>query len=183
MKYFSHILTLLFSLVFTLVLSGCSSVPFTTMMYFSNAQPQDFFQVDPQGIKVKVTINSEANFDPVASVNLAATIDEHAKTRQFTFPLTLVSVTKQGAKSGLFANTPAVDIFILKLSEQAIQNLALINQQRMLAQDKKGSLSAGVNFTKGVNVIDEHTRLSIALKLADDSFITLVDNWRIQGDE
>ena len=151
------------------------------MMHFSGAKPDDFFQVDPRGITVKVTINSDATFDPVDSVTLSATIEDEMGQRTFTFPLEQTGVDKLPAESGYFFSRPAMDIFILKLSGQAIKNLAMINHERKSGNKKSVGLSAGVSFSKDVNLVDENTVLSIALKLSEKGdFILLIDNWLVQ---
>ena len=151
------------------------------MMHFSGAKPDDFFLVDPLGITVKVTINSEATFDPVASVTLSAIVEDEMGQRTFTFPLEQTSVDKLPAESGYFFSRPAMDIFILKLSGPAIKKLAMINHERKTANKKSVGLSAGVSFSKDVNRVDENTVLSIALKLTEkDDFIVLIDNWLVQ---
>ena len=171
----------IFTLLFTMLTTACSSVPLSTMMYFSDAKPDDFFQVDPRGIIVKVTINSEATFDPVASVTLSATVEDEMGQRTYSFPLERVSIDKRPAENGYFFSRPAMDIFILKLSGQAIKNLAMINLERKSGNKKSVGLSAGVSFSKDVNLVDENTVLSIALKLSEkDDFIVLIDNWLVQ---
>lgn len=102
-------------LISTLLTTAYSSVPLATMLYFSDAKPEDFFQVDPRGIKFKVTINSAANFDAVISVKLSATVEDEMGQRKFTFPLEQLSIEKLPAKEGYFSSRPALDIFILKL--------------------------------------------------------------------
>ncbi|MCJ8318820.1 MAG: hypothetical protein MJK12_04250 [Colwellia sp.] len=177
MKYISHV----FILLSALLISACSSVPLSTIVHFYDAKPEDFFQVDPRGITVKVTINSAANFDPLVSVNLSATIESDSVQRVFIFPLERLSLDKLPAEDGYFSSRPPMDVFILKLSEQAIKNLELINFERKSAKKQRGGLSAGVNFSKGVNIVDENTVLSIGLKLDETSdFIMLIDNWHVQ---
>jgi len=152
------------------------------MMHFSAATPEDFFQVDPHGIKVKVTINSEANFDPAVSVTLSATVEDELGKRNFTFPLEQISQHKQPEQDGYFSSRPAMDIFILTLSNQAIKNLAAINIERTSGNKKRVGLSAGVDFSKEVNTVNESTVLSIGLKLTEkDDFIMLIDNWKVQS--
>ena len=164
-----------------LLITACSNVPVSTMLHFSDAKPEDFFQVDPNGIRVKVTINSESTFDPVVSVGLSATIQDENGERKFTFPLEQICMHKLAAETGYFSDKPAFDVFILKLSAQAIKSLAVINKERMSGNKKRVGLSAGVNFSKTSNVINEDTVLSIGLKLSEnDKFVMLIDNWRVQ---
>jgi len=169
-------------LVFMLLITACSSVPLSTIMHFSSSKPDDFFQVDPRGITVKVTINSEANFDAVMSVNLSALIKDEAGQRKFSFPLEQISKQQLPAKNGFFSSQPAVDVFTLKLSAQAIKSLQAIQVERKSANNKSIGLSAGVNFSQGMNVINEDTVLSIELKLTGkDDFIMLIDKWRVKS--
>ena len=172
---------LVFTIIITFLITACSSVPLSTMVHFSDAKPEDFFQVDPRGITVKVTINTEANFDPIVSVKLSAMIEDETGKINFIFPLERISMHKQPAENGYFSSRPAFDIYILRLSVRAIKNLELINLERQSGQKKKVALSAGVDFSKDINVIDEDTVLSIGLKLTEqDNFIMLIDNWKVQ---
>jgi hypothetical protein len=171
-------------LLCTLFLSACSSVPLATMMHFSDAKPDDFFTVDPKGILVKVSINSMVNFDPTHSINLSASIKDSAGEITIAFPLELVDKITQVAVEGFFNNSPAIDIYMLKLSPKAIANLKLLHRERTSGIKKRVGLTAGVNFSKctGNDLdIDENTVLSVALKLTQRSeFITLIDNWKVE---
>jgi len=174
-------------LLCALFLSACSSIPLSTMMHFSGAKPDDFFTVDPKEILVKVSINSMVNFDPTASITLSASIKDIAGKRTIAFPLELVDQTTQVAIEGLFNNSPAIDIYTLKLSPKAIANLKALRRERMSGINKQVALTAGVNFSKGTGKndvdIDENTALSVALKLTKNSeFITLIDNWKVESD-
>ena len=171
-------------LLCTLFLTACSSVPFTTMVHFSDAKPEDFFTVDPKGILVKVSINSEVNFDPTRSISLSASIEDSAGQIALSFPLEVVHKTTQVAVEGFFNDSPEIDVYILKLSPKAIANLKIFHRERMSGIKKKVSLNAGVNFSKELTNdlgIDENTVLSVALKLTKQSeFITLIDQWKIE---
>jgi hypothetical protein len=169
-------------LLLAVLLTACSSVPISTMMHFSDAKPNDFFNVDPKGITVKVSINSAVNFKPSRSVNLSATIEDENGLRSFKFPLLQLSSTKQAAESGFFSDKPAFDVYFLKLSAEAIKNLALIKAESQSGVQKKVGLSAGVNFSKDTGEIDEDTVLSIELKLTEqDAYITLIDKWAVSS--
>lgn len=166
----------------TLLLTACSSVPISTMMHFSDAKPNDFFTVEPQGIRLKVIINSAVNFDPSSAVNLSATIEDESGLRNFKFPLVLLSSSKKVAESGFFSDKPAFDIYFLKLSAEAIKNLAIIKTESESGVQKKVGLSAGVSFSKDSNEIDENTVLSIELKLTEkEAYITLIDKWAVSS--
>jgi len=173
-----------FILLCTLFLTSCSSIPFTTMVHFSNAKPEDFFTVDPRGILVKVSINSAVHFDATSAIKLSASIEENTGQRIIRFPLALVNKTTQAAVEGVFNDNPAINIYILKLAPKAIANLKLLHQESTSGIKKRVGLSAGINFSKGaedVIGIDENTMLSIALKLTEQGeFITLIDQWKVK---
>lgn len=171
-----------FYLVVTLLLSACSSVPLSTMMHFSDATPADFFQVDPSIIRIKVMVNSESSFDPLASIKLSATMEGELKQREYSFPLVLISRHKTPAIEGFFSNQPAFDVFILKLNAKAIKNLAIIDTERKRGIKQRVGLSAGIEFNKAINSLHENSVLSIGLKLNEqDDFIMLIDNWQLNS--
>lgn len=180
-------------LLCTLILMSCSSIPYATMLHFSDSKPVDFFNVDPKGILVKVSINSKVNFDPIDSVNLSASIEDKKGLRKLDFPLEVVSMITETAVDGFFSDSPAMDVYILKLAPKALANLEVIQQERVSGLKKRVGLTAGVSFSKGVKKgpnksnneveIDDNTVLSVALKLSkQDDFITLIDNWQIKSD-
>ena len=86
---------------------------------------------------------------------------------------------------GFFSDSPAIDIYILKLAPKALANLEILQQERATGIKKRVGLTAGVNFSKGPNndvEIDDNTVLSVALKLSEqDDFITLIDNWQVKS--
>jgi hypothetical protein len=155
------------------------------MMHFSDAKPEDFFTVDPKGILVKVSINSVVNFDPTRSITLSATIEDNTGKRTIAFPLEVVNKATQAALEGFFNDSPAIDVYILKLAPKAIANLKILDRERTKGIRKKVGLSAGVNLSKESDsannvIIDDNTVLSVALKLTQqDEFITLIDNWNV----
>jgi len=175
-------------LLCTLLLTACSSIPLATKIHFSDAKPEDFFTVDPKGILVKVSINSAVIFDPTHSINLSASIKDSAGERTIAFPLEVVDKKTQAAVNGFFNNRPAINVYLLRLAPRALANLEILGQERMSGINKRVGLTAGVNFSKGpgndINSdteIDENTVLSVALKLtAQDEFITLIDNWKVE---
>jgi len=173
----------------TLLLTACSSIPLSTIIHFSDAKPDDFFTVDPKGILVKVSINSQLNFDPALSINLSASIKDSSGEKSITFPLEVVNKVTQGAVVGFFNNSPAINIYTLRLSPKAIANLEVLHRERTSGLKKQVGLTAGVHFTKTTGIannnagIDENTVLSVSLRLTENNeFITLIDNWKV-GDE
>lgn len=171
-------------LLCTLFLTACSSIPLATMLHFSDAKPEDFFTVDPKGILVKVSISNVVNFDHTRSINLSASIENSTGQRIIAFPLELVNTTTQTAVEGLFKDSPAIDIYILKLAPRALANLQLFNQERTSGIKKRVGLNAGIIFSKEQGDefgIDEKIVLSVALKLTDKGeFITLIDQLEVE---
>jgi hypothetical protein len=171
-------------------INGMLKYSIGTIMHFSDAQPEDFFTVDPKGILVKVSINSVTDFDPTRSINLSASIKDSTGDRIIAFPLEVVSKTTQAVVHGIFNDSPALDIYILKLAPQAIENLKTLHKERTSGIKKRVGLTAGVNFSRkpgNTNTnekdfgIDENTVLSVALKLTQQSeFMTLIDNWKVE---
>ena len=174
----------------TLLLTACSSIPLATIIHFSDAKPDDFFTVDPKGILVKVSINTMVTFDPTLAINLSASIKDSTGERFIAFPLEIVNKSTQNAIEGFFNNSPAIDIYTLKLSSIAIANLEVLQRERTSGLKKRVGLTAGVHFSKKTGKadnnnlgIDENTVLSVSLKLTQNSeFITLIDNWKVGDD-
>lgn len=171
--------------IITIILSACSSVPYSTMLHFSNTKPDDFFNVNPAGIIVKVSVNNITYFDPTESISLSASIEDGSGKEIIVFPLEIVNKTTQPAREGLFSRQPAIDVYLLRLTSEAISNLAIFHQLKREGIPKKVGLSAGLNFSNGPENrmnIDESTAISVALQLtAQDEFITLIDGWKVKA--
>jgi len=173
--------------LFTFLLTSCSSIPLATMVHFSDKKPEDFFNVDPHGILVKVSINSAVNFEPTKSIRLSASIEDDNGQRNIRFPLEVIERKAQTAVNGLFNDSPALDIYILKLTPKALANLAILKKERTSGGKKRVGLTAGVNFSQDTSnrlKLSNDTVLSVALKLTEQNeFITLIDNWQVQREQ
>jgi len=155
------------------------------MMHFSDNKPEDFFNVDPNGILVKVSINSTVNFEPTKSIKLSASVEDEDGKRIIRFPLEVINKKNQAAVNEFFNNSPAMDIYILKLAPKALTNLERLKNERASGDKKRVGLTAGVDFSTDHNSdlkLSDDTVLSVALKLSEqDVFITLIDNWQVKN--
>lgn len=167
--------------VVVLVLSACSSIPLSTMMHFSNSKPADFFKIDANQLRIKASINSSVGIDLASAVNLSATLANDKGVRSFRLQLEKIKVETLAAKSGFFQDSPAYDVFWLKLSAQGIIDFKKMQQAGQSGPAKKGSFSAGIEFGKQHKILGQDVTLSIALKLAPgQEFITLIDQWKVE---
>jgi len=157
------------------------------MVHFSDKKPEDFFNVDPNGILVKVSINSTVNFEPTKSIRLSASIEDDNGQRNIRFPLEVIDKQAQTAENGFFNDSPALDVYILKLTPKALANLALLKKERTSGRKKRVGLTAGVDFSQDTTnnlKLSDDTVLSVALKLTENNeFITLIDKWQVQGEQ
>ena len=174
-------------LTLLLTLSGCASIPLTTMAQFAGFGPQDILQIKARELRVKATINASLGIELVA----ATTLSMGVKTDQGVVSLNLgLQALKQqtiAPKAGLFSNTPAFSVQYMKLSEQGLIDFEKFQQLVKSKSIKGGSFSAGLSHSNGdkgqnLNPNDETVYFSVAIKLAEnDGYVALIDQYEIEG--
>ena len=166
--------------LFNVLLTSCASVPISTMAHFSGFDESNFLQIDPAKLRVKAQINSSAKVDLVKATKLSAGLEDENGRREFVFPLEIISKNVLPGKSGVFTDTPAFDVYTLKLS--AAGNSAFKDYQHAASHGgpKRGSFTAGLNIDKAFDT-EEEIYFTVALKLPEeDDYLTLVDNWKVE---
>jgi hypothetical protein len=162
-----------------LALSGCASIPLTTMARFSGFDHQDFFVLDGEQLRVKTMINHSLSIDAAKNTHLSASLEGNKGLLVFSFELQKVRVEKIPAKTGLFTNEPEYDVYYLKLTEQGILEFKRFQQHAKTGGPQKVGLSAGLDgFGPLLKYAGEDLYLSIAIKLkAEDDFVLLIDKY------
>ena len=163
------------------VLSGCANIPLTTLFKFSTFDESDFVAIDGSQIKSKITISEPLTISEEKS-KLSVNIENNLGSRQFTFPLVLVSEKKIPEEKGFFTSKPAQIEQVFKISEQGL--VSLNDLQNSLSDDENNiGFSVNVDFNEEPELGDTVT-FSIQLQLDEkDGFFTLVDNFELNFDE
>lgn len=168
-------------LITSLCLAGCSSIPLSTMMKFSGYEKTDFFQINANELRIKATINSSSDIDLVVATKLSASITDEKSKVEFHFQLEKTKLETIPAVTGIFSDTPAFDIYYLKLTEQAVEDFNRMKEQATSGTKKQGSFSAGLDWRKPINFEDEEIVFSVSLQLSPhEDYFTLIDQYQIQ---
>ncbi len=171
-----HLIFVLLITAATSLLTGCLNVPFSTMASLSTLNGNDFREIQPQDIKVKVSLNEGT------SINLKKTrLQLHIRNSQHdvSTDLALVGVqtTHQPAIDDLLSSRPAMDIHLLQLTPDSIVQFSSL-QQAWNERDKN-ELTVTVKASIDDKALSsaETIYLSAAVKWkASDDFLLLIEN-------
>ena len=168
----------IFLVFIVLFLSGCSSIPISTMLKYRNFDEQRFLTLDPLQIRSKIRL-SEPFTLKMEQINLSLSLENEKGVRNFTFPLVLEKRDRIAAQEGFFSSEPAKTEYTFKLSERAVNNFR--ETQSLLSQEIRGkaSFSIGAGFNeepqKGQTVY-----ISIALQFEEkDGYFTLIEDTEV----
>jgi hypothetical protein len=164
-----------------LLLSGCSSIPLSTMLEMRSYGKEDFLATQPEHLRAQVLLSQpvRANLD---EVQLKLALETSKGSRLYQFPLQLLAEEQVPAASGLFSATPAKNSYTFKLSEQAIANF--VEMQQLLAEQTSGKF----NFTISSGLLDvpqgaSSVTLTARLKLSEQhDYLTLFENAKLTLD-
>ncbi|TCN79507.1 hypothetical protein [Shewanella fodinae] len=157
-------------MVLLLLLSGCSSVPLSTLTHFATFDEQDFAELDPNQIRARLVVD---DFVKLKDISLKAQINAANGVQQLEFPLTLISKEILPVRKSWIFTTQVRARYQYELSPQARQNFVKLQQ----------ALLKGHKYNCDVNVVfDEHTppqpfKYTVKLMLdPDNGYITMIDN-------
>lgn len=169
-----------FSLLsFILILSGCASVPFSTMLKLGAMDETDFASIHSIDIRAKIVVEVPVKVD-VDKTQISIEVENTQGTIQHKFPLALISTAQIPAEDGFFSDTPARTEYILKFSETAIESFERIQASLLTEQKGQMSLSVGASFDDLPDSV-EIIVFSIFLKLSEtEAYITLFDEAEIE---
>lgn len=107
-------------LLLTLAVTGCASVPISTMAKLGGFDESDFAALDPQEVRVRVQVPEDFAIDPQGTV-LALTFSTQGTMVARSFPLIFESEDIGTVSSGFFSRTIRVRRQTLKLNEPGIE--------------------------------------------------------------
>ncbi|MDF0534012.1 hypothetical protein KDN34_13445 [Shewanella yunxiaonensis] len=156
--------------MFVLLLSGCSAVPFSTLTHFATFDEQDFAALDPSQIRARLVVD---DFVKLKDITLKAQVRAAEGVQHLEFPLKLVSKEILPIRKSWIFTTEVRARYQYELSPQAQQSFAKLQQE----------LLKGSKYNCDVDVVfDEHTqprpfKYSVKLMLdPDNGYITMIDN-------
>jgi hypothetical protein len=164
----------LFLMLSVLSLTGCASIPLSTMLEFRSFDQNDFVHIQPRSIQAKIQLDEPVYAD-VAGAVLSLELNNEKGLRSFQFPLVLLEEVKINAVPGVFSEQPAKTEYRFALSEEAVKNFQSV--QQIVQQQKHGqfNFSVSTNFEPFPEEL-EQVYLSVLLMLSEQKgFVTLID--------
>jgi hypothetical protein len=168
-------------LVVILLLTGCSSIPLSTMLEMRSYSKEDFLATQPEQLRAQVLLAQPVRAD-LDKVQLQLELETGKGSRLYQFPLQLLVEEQLPQVSGLFSTTPAKTSYTFKLSELAITNF--VEMQQLLAEQK----TAKLNFTISSGLLDilkgaSSVTLTARLKLSEQNdYLTLFEDAKLALD-
>lgn len=161
---------------FCLILSGCASIPVSTMLNFSNYDAQQFFAIKAQDVRVRATINNGLGIDLVAATNVAFLVKTANGETRLDLVLEQTQFDTIAANKGLFSDTPEQAVHTLKLSTEGIDNFNRFQQMLKAQGVEKTGFTAGFHHDKPLTNQGYPVYFSLEIKLgATQNFVTLLD--------
>ncbi|WDE09539.1 hypothetical protein [Thalassomonas haliotis] len=162
------------------ILTGCASVPLSTMIAASHFDEQSFLDIDPSKLRIKLTINSSIHFQP-EQADISAVITNQKGDFKSNLVLKEISVDTLAGKKGLFADTPSLDVFTLKLTQEAIDDFKNLQHLIRNTNPIKGGFAAGVKLDQNARSTDEDVLVSISMKFTESGkYLVLMDNYKVE---
>jgi hypothetical protein len=167
-----------------LLLTNCSSVPFTTMIKLSTFNEQSLTQMTAEEIKARITVNEFLNIN-LAETKLAMSVESDTGELMLNFPLELIAVFKNIEEKKFFSTTPASQTYLLKLSPDAILDFKKLKQQLTNSTENKFGFAINAKLKKQENLnasqLTQQLFMTIELKLGhEEDFFTLIDNVELE---
>ncbi len=168
---------LFFSLLLTLSLLACSSIPMSSLVKLASMDESDLVAVNPSEIKVRVSI-AEPYGLVSDKIHLVLAFDyEHAESVQYDYALELVDKTHSKSVVSWFSNEPAKNIYTFRLTRLAQLEYEKLKKSQIISHPPK-SYVWRVNYW--LDPLPENGTaigLDLELKLAnEDDFFYLLKN-------
>ena len=169
----------LFVVALTLVLTGCTSIPLSTMLEFRSFGKEKFLTLQPEHIEAKIEFDEPVRAD-VEQSRLAVKLTTEHDVRSYQFPLVLLSQQHIPAERGLFSQQPAKNQYRFRLSDEAVQNFHAVQEDTQ----RHDAIAFEFTVNSAMEPLPEHideVRLSLFLKLSEDSdFTTMFRNAKLK---
>lgn len=133
--------------VAAVALCGCASIPLSTALSLSSLPPNFLAQVDPEQVRVKLSVPVGYELD-VAASRLTLTLDGSAGSRSGAMQLTALGVTREARAGGLFSGDVPVSTYSLLLSPAGIRELRGLQQFMLSGNAKAFRFSVEAPFAK-----------------------------------
>jgi hypothetical protein len=149
------------------------------MMHFSRLSPERLAQIDPAGVKVKVSAPKGWVIN-IASAKLVLTVSgASGSSRTADMHLRLLRSKNGKRGGGLFSSPVPVTTYWLALSKPGVRQLRTIQQFIQMDQARKFNFDVNWKFSScppGANQVELWAGLQLA---PDKEFMTLIDGAKL----
>jgi hypothetical protein len=127
-----------------LLLSGCASIPLSTMATFSQFDENTLTTLDPNQMLVKVSVGDDFSLEPDSTkLQLTVQLDKVNKSTEAVFGLVQLSKVSEKRATGLFSADMEVTTYQFKLDQAGVDTLKQLQTQIKTA-GAMGSFSLNV---------------------------------------
>ena len=151
-------------LLCALVISGCASVPLSTMARLGSFGKTDFASIDPKEIRVRIQVPEEFTIDPEHTV-LNVTLATSATRAVRTFPLSFAGEELASIPDGLFSDPLRVRRQTLKLSDPGLELFAEAQRPLNSTPIKEIQFNVSWKFSKHPAIVTS-VRMWVDLQLS-----------------
>lgn len=161
-----------------LLLSGCASIPLSTMARFSSYDASDFVSIDPNEVRANITVPAEFAIDHAATT-LSVSINGAGTENATSIPLQLIREDTVQLAGGWFASAKPGRRQTLRLTPPGVEMFRAL--QRTVAAHKLSSINFNVSWKFSQTPPDtKEISLWVDLQLSQkQGFFPLVRNARI----
>lgn len=159
--------------------AGCASIPLSTMLGMSNMSPRSLAQVDPEEIRVRLSVPQGFEVDP-ARTRLEFSIRNPSVDHSSQLGVRVLAATEGERPGGFLEPDLAVTTYLLALTPEGRDEFRAL--QRVLLQAEHGTFQAGFHakFAKRPPGAREVT-FWVDLKLSDtEPFMPLLEAARVE---
>ncbi|WP_196140123.1 hypothetical protein [Aliikangiella sp. G2MR2-5] len=169
----------LFLIIFISLLSGCSSIPFSSWSQFSSFDGQQFRRIKPGDIRVKVEINQNVEMN-INKTRLDLGLVNASSNRQVQLYSKLVEQQLIDAQKGFFSDTPAMRSTTYRLAEESVEQFRQLQSAWALKGDNQLTFSVAASIPDAAKESSESVYLTTSIKLSKNAdYITLIERYSV----
>ncbi|EGM75960.1 hypothetical protein Rhein_3952 [Rheinheimera sp. A13L] len=162
-----------------LALSGCASIPFSTMAIFSQFDEKTLTTIDPNQMLVKVSVDDDFTLKPDSTkLQLSVKPKNANRSTEAAFGLELLSKVTEKRATGLFSAEMEVTTYEFKVDQTGVAALKQLQTQfetTGISGDMSFSVETNFDVKDGTEIKDEMS-LWIDLQLSEQQgYIPLFD--------
>lgn len=167
-----------------LALSGCASIPFSTMATLSQFDDHTLTKLDPNQMRVKVSVGNDFSLKPDSTkLQLSVQLDNVNRSTEAVFGLVQLKEVTEKRAAGLFSADMEVQSYEFKIDQTGADTLKQLQTQiNTTGASGKMSFNVDTNFdAKDATEIKDEMLLWIDIQLSEQQgYIPLFDAAKIK---